>query len=169
MTDVILSSTENNGDIDHEIWIGDSGASCHFCNHDDGLYDCADISEEITVGNGNVMLAKKIGKLRCGVLQKNGEKLIVTLENVKFVPDLWINLFSIGKALKNGFNISNNREILSLTKGNVTLTFDNIVRTKDGSVPAIRLTPVLNEVGLTVRDSEKKESIDVNNLYKILW
>jgi hypothetical protein len=33
--------------------------------------------------------------------------LVVTLEDVKFVPDLWINLFSIGKALKNGFNLGN--------------------------------------------------------------
>jgi hypothetical protein len=46
------------------------------------------------------MIAKKVGKLRCGNLQKNGEKLIVTLENVKYVPESWINLFSIGKALK---------------------------------------------------------------------
>jgi hypothetical protein len=31
---------------------------------------------------------------------ENGESLVVTLEEVKFVPDLWINLFSIGKALR---------------------------------------------------------------------
>jgi len=168
MTDVVLSSMENNGNVDHEIWIGDSGASCHFCNPDDGLYDCTEIFEEITVGNGSVMIAKKIGKLQCGVLQKNGEWLIVTLENVKFVPELWINLFSIGKALKNGFNISNNDEILSLTKGKVTLTFDNAVRTKDGSVPAIRLMPIGNDVGLAVGESGRNESIDINNLHKIL-
>ena len=82
--------------------------------------------------------------------------------------DLWINLFSIGKALKSGFNISNNSEILSLTKGNLPLTFDNIVRTKDGSVTAIKLTPVLNKVGLAVRQFGKNESIDVNNLHKSL-
>jgi hypothetical protein len=38
------------------------------------------------VMNGNVIIAKKVGKLRCGILQKNGEKLIVKLENLKFVP-----------------------------------------------------------------------------------
>jgi hypothetical protein len=37
------------------------------------------ISEEITVGNGNVIMGKKIGKLRCEIFQKNGEKTIVTL------------------------------------------------------------------------------------------
>jgi hypothetical protein len=51
---------------------------------------------------------------------ENGQKLIVTLENVKYVPELWINLFIIGKALKNGFNLSNNGEIIKLSKGKVT-------------------------------------------------
>jgi hypothetical protein len=37
------------------------------------------------------MIAKKVGKLRCGILQINGEKLIVTLENVKYGLELWIN------------------------------------------------------------------------------
>jgi hypothetical protein len=62
------------------------------------LYDYSMIPEDITVGNGNVMTATNMGKLRHEILQKNGESLVVTLEGVKFVPDLWINLFSIGKA-----------------------------------------------------------------------
>jgi hypothetical protein len=56
--------------------------SYHYCNDNEGLYEYKTISEEITVGNGNGTIAKKVGKLRCGILQKNGEKLIVTLENV---------------------------------------------------------------------------------------
>jgi hypothetical protein len=83
------------------------------------------------------MIAKKVGKLRCRILQKNGDKLIVTLENVKYVPELWINLFSIGKALKNGFNLSNDGEIIKLSKRNVTLTFDKVVRTKNGFVSGL--------------------------------
>jgi hypothetical protein len=50
------------------------------------------IYEEIIVGNGNVMMAKKIGKLQCEILQKNGEKLIVKLQDVKYATDLWIHL-----------------------------------------------------------------------------
>jgi hypothetical protein len=73
--DIVLSSVESKEEVDHEIWIGDSGASCHYRNDDEGLYEYKTISEEITVGNGSVMDAKKIGKLRCGILQKYGEKL----------------------------------------------------------------------------------------------
>jgi hypothetical protein len=64
------------------------------------------------------MIAKNVGKLRCGILQKNGEKVIFTLEDVKFVPGLWINLFNIRNALKNVFNISNDGEIIKVSKGN---------------------------------------------------
>jgi hypothetical protein len=66
--------TANDG-IDSKIWIGDSGTSCHFCNSEEGLHNYTTISEEITVGNGNKMLAKKVGSLRCMVQQKNGKKL----------------------------------------------------------------------------------------------
>jgi hypothetical protein len=82
VTNIVLSSVEPKEEVDHVIWIGDSGASYHYCNDNEGLYEYKTISEEITVGNGNGTIAKKVGKLRCGILQKNGEKLIVTLENV---------------------------------------------------------------------------------------
>jgi hypothetical protein len=114
------------------------------------------------------MIAKKVGKLRCGILQKNGEKLIVTLENVKFVLELWIDLFIIGKALKNDFNLRNDGKIIKLSKGNVTFTFDKVVRTKNEFVPGIKLLQVLSDVGTRVLEIKSCETIDVNNLHEIL-
>jgi hypothetical protein len=57
-------------DFGKEIWIGDNGVSCHYCNNDAAIYDYAMISKEITVGNGNVMTATKFDNLRCEILQK---------------------------------------------------------------------------------------------------
>jgi hypothetical protein len=62
VTDIVLSSVEPKEDVDREILIGDSGASCHYCNDNEGSYEYKTISEEITIGNGNVMIAKKVGK-----------------------------------------------------------------------------------------------------------
>jgi hypothetical protein len=39
VTDIVLSSVESKEEVDHEIWIGDSGASCHYCNENEGLYE----------------------------------------------------------------------------------------------------------------------------------
>jgi hypothetical protein len=36
VTDIVLSSVESKEEIDHEIWIGDSGALCHYCNDNEG-------------------------------------------------------------------------------------------------------------------------------------
>jgi hypothetical protein len=58
--------------------------------------------------NGNVMIAKKMEKLRCGVLQKSGKRSIITLDKVKFVQH-W-------KVLRNGFKIGNDGKLLRLTK-----------------------------------------------------
>jgi hypothetical protein len=34
--DIVLSSVEPKEEVDHEIWIGDSGESCHYCNDNEG-------------------------------------------------------------------------------------------------------------------------------------
>jgi hypothetical protein len=73
-------------------------------------------------------------------------------------------LFGIGKALKNGFNQNNDVEIIKLSKGNVTLTFDKVVRTKNGFIPGIKLLPVFVDVGISVMETKKRDTIDVNNL-----
>jgi hypothetical protein len=166
MADVVLSSMTKIEDFNNDIWIGDSGASCHYCNNDAALYDYTIICEDITVGNGNVMTATKMGKLRCQILQKNGESLVVTLEDLKFVPDLWINLFSIGKALKNGFNLGKDGETIKLMKGKTVFLFDRCLKSKNGFVPAIKMKAVLADIGATVVNA--RNSINVNNLHKIL-
>jgi hypothetical protein len=130
-----------NDRIDSKIWIGDSGASCHYCNSEEGLYDYTTIAEEITVGNSNKMLAKKVGSLRCMVQQKNGEKFVVVLKDEKFVPEQWATRFNISKVLKHGFNLGNEDAVMKLMKGNTTLYFNRMLKTKNGFVSGIKLLP----------------------------
>jgi hypothetical protein len=49
------------------------------------------------------MVVTKLGDQKCEVTQVNGSKFEVTLKEVKHVPELWVNLYSINKSLKNGF------------------------------------------------------------------
>jgi hypothetical protein len=42
------------------------------------------------------MVATKIGDLKCDIIQVNGSKFEVTLKEVKYVTELWVNLFSMG-------------------------------------------------------------------------
>jgi Zinc knuckle len=168
--DVVLNTMTSNDGIDSKIWIGDSGKPFHYCNSEEGLYNYTTISEEITVGNGNKMLAKKLGSLRCIVQQKNGEKCVVVLKDIKLVPELWVNLFSISNALKCGFNLGNEDVVMKLMQGNTTLYFDRMLKTKNEFVLGIKLLPILgNNIATTAVEARKvKPKININNLHKML-
>jgi hypothetical protein len=114
--------------------LGDSGALSHYVNNDVGMFDVTVISEPIKVGNGSCMTATKIGKLRCTIIQKDGTTSDVVLKDVKYVPERWVNLFSIRKALAGGFKIGNKGMMLYLTKGSFKMTFDCLMATKKGYV-----------------------------------
>ena len=100
-TDVAFMSITKQINLPSDIWICDSGACGRYCRFMEGLMIVRDINEEITIGNGHTMVATKIGDLKYEVNQINGSKFDVMLKEVKYVPELWVNLFSINKALKN--------------------------------------------------------------------
>jgi hypothetical protein len=61
MTDVGLTLdgvTKNMGNL----WLADSGASCHMPFSEEGMYKCKDVQIPIIISNGLSMIAKKIGK-----------------------------------------------------------------------------------------------------------
>jgi hypothetical protein len=122
--DVALIATDINIDvaniakeeITENTWLGDSAASCHLYNDNEGMFDWKHINAPIKIGNGKALIRTKIGKLRQMIVQKDGTTVDVILTEVQYVPKLWVNLFSIGKALKNGFNIGNKGIKIFLTK-----------------------------------------------------
>jgi hypothetical protein len=57
------------------------------------------------------MIAEEVESIQCMVEQKNGEKFVTVINNVNLVPNLWLNLFLIIKALKNGFNLGNEEDV----------------------------------------------------------
>jgi hypothetical protein len=62
------------------------------------LFHVKDNDERITVGNGENMRVREVGSLKYHD---------IILQEVKYLPDLWVNFFTISKALTNGFNLSN--------------------------------------------------------------
>jgi hypothetical protein len=60
------------------------------------------------------MKSTKIGNLKCEVTQINGDKFIVTLNDVNYVPSLCVNLFRLNQSSKKGFKVSNDGVVISL-------------------------------------------------------
>jgi hypothetical protein len=63
--------------ISNDLWLGDSGASCHMTNSDEGMYNCRDIKSPIKIGDGRTLYATKIGMKKLVVIQKDGSTLII--------------------------------------------------------------------------------------------
>ncbi len=125
------------------LWIGDSGASCHFINTDFGMYNWKYIHEKIGVGNGNIAIATKEGSVKLQVFPKTGEKYVVTLHGVKFISNLQTNLFSITTALTRGWKLSNRGVHIVLTNTNGgTIIFDTPDPTTDGLLMTARMIPL---------------------------
>jgi hypothetical protein len=111
------------------------------------------------------------GNLNCEVIQLDGRKFVVTLKNVKYVPEICSNLFSLNKPLKNGFKLTNDEVIISITKKHVTLTFDRVIKIlDDGYVTGVMIRPILSERaygGYAHTTIEKEKSFDINHLHRI--
>jgi hypothetical protein len=128
-------------------WIGNTGASCHLMNSDIGMYDVEMIQSPIKIGNGKVLIMTKIGKKQITTQQQDASTQDLILTEVKFVPTLYVNLFSIGKVLKNGFDIGNKGVQIFLKKGTTKIVFDKIMSTKKGFVAAASIScPEMQEM-----------------------
>jgi hypothetical protein len=110
----VLMGAEQSNDKGH-LWIGDSGASIHMTNLDEGLYDVEESNQVIIVGNGEKLKAIKTGKLKMKTKDLNGNEVLFILNNVKYVPGLWKNLFSVGKALKEGAKLESSGKNKTMT------------------------------------------------------
>jgi hypothetical protein len=115
------------------------------------------------------MKAIKVGSLKFHVTQLNGSNVDVTLKEVKYIPEFWVNLLIISKALKNGFDLSNKGLMISLKKQSVSVTFDRVIKIVNGSISGIKMTthapsvPYLSKGSLTTI-----KEIDVNKFHEMI-
>ena len=71
------------------------------------MTEVKEINAPVKIGNAKHLTATKMGKKHITILQPNGKHLDVTLDDYKYVPGLWVNLFAVMKALQNNWNIGN--------------------------------------------------------------
>jgi hypothetical protein len=125
--------------FNNSIWLGDTAASAHMGNTDEGMTDVEEVYEEIMIGNGKKVIVTKIGTLHRTAFQEDGSTLDIQLKGYKYAPQLHVNLFSITKALDQDWMISNKGVIIILTKGKAKLLFDKIFTTNSGKVIGVEL------------------------------
>ena len=103
------------------------------------------INEQIRVGNGKFMMAIKKGRQPCTIKQANRQDQKCILE-VKVIPEMWCNLFSITSATKKGFEISSKDMVVSISKGDFKFCFDKVRETISGGfLMGVDIVPQLSQ------------------------
>lgn len=100
-------------------WCMDTGATEHMCRNKDMFEDMkmTEVNRKVKLGDGNLLEVKGIGTVR--VYADNGDEIIPTvLSNVLYVPNLKVNLFSVGCVLDKGFTMVSNSDRCELKDKN---------------------------------------------------
>jgi hypothetical protein len=161
--DVGLSANDTRNQKHRNLWLADSGASCHMTFDETGMFDCRDIRSQIKIGNSQTMTAIKIGKKRVHVVNQDGSVMEFVLEECKLIPDLWVNLFSLTKSMSKGWQISNKGLNFVLSEDKYSIMFDHVIKTANGHVTGIELISVPNVAQVHI---EKGSVLDVNDFHK---
>ena len=88
-------------------WLVDSGASSHMTQDKELLSDYREFekSEKVELGDGHVVNAVGIGKVRVNMLFKMSKSKESVIHEVLYVPKLTCNLFSVRAATARGNNV----------------------------------------------------------------
>jgi hypothetical protein len=121
------------------IWIGDTAATVHMSPHQEGMVNMKKTGGGITVGKGEVMVAKQAGDIPCEIMDKYGNPLkTCVIKDVALTKSSSFNMFSLTKMMKQGWTLGGDQETgITLSKGDQKLTFDIPIETPKGVVYAI--------------------------------
>jgi hypothetical protein len=152
----------------NNLWIANTGASCHMTCSPKGMFDCVDIDEDIKLGDGKYIKATKVGHKQGTGHQPNGKQELFVILNCKLVPDLWVNLFSITSSLRHGWSISNEGIMITLSCNEQSLFFDQVLESSTDAITGVILEPVMfpeyNNVGVSVPTVQEEEAAVLNDM-----
>ena len=151
--DEMILIANNKQKFKKNIWIADSGATTHMCNDLEGMFDLRDSNVSISVGNGQKMTTKKIGKYKGTIIDSEGNEKKVVLTNVSYVPKLTVNLFSLTTVMEKNFSVTGTKAGIEITKGAWRAKFDTLFGTPKGHVFGTTILPEINEKNEETKNS----------------
>ena len=100
-----LAPHTDNDDVAPQLWIIDSGASCHMCSSKDDFaeYTVLEKAECVTIADGTKVQVVGKGSVKHRVKVGRDKQRNVTVNDVLHVPNLNANLFSVKAATQRGF------------------------------------------------------------------
>jgi hypothetical protein len=96
-------------EVDPNMWIMDSGSTSHMRFSKTGMRNLVKWKAPITLGSRQHIFSELKGKFKGQVFSEQGMLFSVTMDDVLYVPEVMMNLFSLTKTLQNtqiGFGIN---------------------------------------------------------------
>ena len=84
------------------------------------------------IGSGDHLEANLIKDIRGIAKQKIGKETLITLNNVKYVPQLFCDLISLTSVLDKGFKLNRNEKGMAIKKANMKYMFDQGIKSGEG-------------------------------------
>ena len=160
----LLSSSSSFG-INKDTFIADTGASCHMRKDISGMHNLVKHQVPITVGNSETIYSEAKGYFTGFIKQNDGKMESFTLKDVLYVPDLWINLFSLSKPVRDKTASVYTLDGIFYVKfdNQQVIKFDKTVKSGSGHLFAKDFTP------LDTRDRQiALQAIDYDKLHASL-
>jgi hypothetical protein len=106
------------GDLEEEVWIADTGASCTCTGIGENLWGVVECNKKVEMPNGVSLTATMIGNVS---LKTEDDEIM--LRKVHYVPGFKHNLVSIGSYTDQGYKLSGEGNLLTLAKDDESWTF----------------------------------------------
>ena len=122
-----------------DTWLIDSGASSHMTNTTDGMIHLRKIDKKVKVGSGEHVQVTHIGDKKGSIVQKNGSKKDVYLQNVLVVPEMYCNLISMTQLMEKGARVEGKSGQIWVNNGKKAILFDRKIKSGNGTLLGIKV------------------------------
>jgi hypothetical protein len=136
-----------------DAFVFDSGATSHMRFSKDGMVNLKPLKIAIKVGNAEYIYSKAIGTFKGLLTHKDGSAFPITLEDVLYIPDIYVNLFSMTRVLKNKtLDFKREKGTIALVYDNDhKLLFDKIIEVGRGKLLGVDMVPHQENLHIHIR------------------
>ena len=137
-----IQHIRNKYNLSKDTFIMDSGATSHMRFSLDGMKNLRKWRLPVKVGNAADMYSEQIGSYHGKIIHKDGSTYDIILDDVLYIPDLYINLFSLTKVLNNpNVDLKKEKNTIALTYYKHKIIFDRVINIGNGKLLGVDIVP----------------------------
>jgi hypothetical protein len=150
--DIDKAHLRDKDNMSQNTFIFDSSATSHMMYSKEGMINLKPWRVPVMVGNAANIYSEMKGTYRGFVTQEGGRTIRITLEDVLYIPDFYINLISMKKVLNNpSIDLKKAKGTIALIINETKkLLFDKIIPVGKGMLIGVDIPPLIENLNTDV-------------------